>query len=200
MCRCTRRFLAEHPLPLANRTRRYRRAAPVLRIPRLCSGAARRVFLRYALPAPLESPGFAVRGEPVRRGERPPDPRHFPGSPLPRWPGGTFSLCFLQRAESPGRALRGAPARRAEDSPDLPHFPALPLRARACALRGSFASRSASTSARPSQACHFLRPRRECTRSALTELSASCDLLASILNVLAAREDRWNTEISAAAA
>ncbi len=77
--------------------------APVLRNLRLCSGAGQGHFLAMLSLQRVESPGFAVRGKPVRRGEHSPDARHFPGSPICPWPGST-SLYFAPNGLAP--ALR----------------------------------------------------------------------------------------------
>ncbi len=49
-------------------------------------GSRKGTFFAPAFPAPLESPGLAVRGEPVRRDDRPLDSHLFPSHPC-AWPG-----------------------------------------------------------------------------------------------------------------
>ncbi len=94
-------------------------------------GSGQGTFCAPACPAPLESPGLAVRGEPVRRDDRPLDSHLFPSHPC-AWPGRAESLprlfepnfaffatlsCFARktgvrhpwRTRSPGRRFTGSP-------------------------------------------------------------------------------------------
>jgi hypothetical protein len=81
-------------------------------------------FVALAFQAPLEGPGSAIRGGPVRRGKGPPDLCQDSGLPRPC----CARLCFAVHAPlaGPVRAVHGAPVRRDEGSLDLRPTPLTP--------------------------------------------------------------------------
>ena len=109
-------------------------------------GSGQGTFFAPACPAPLESPGLAVRGEPVRRDDRPLDSHLFPSHPC-AWPG---------RAESLPRPFR----------PNFAFFASLSCTARKSGVRHPWRTRSPGRGFTGSPPFIRLAPRRWARRKA----------------------------------